>query len=428
MAPNDSGARERLLFVTPAKPMKGGYGMTMRAGSHVEALSQRYDVSILLVNQDMLPAHHKDVEIDTPEWEMRSAALVSSRVERLWARLTRPGRNTYLRLLFNALRPALSGVPDRPALSAALRQLADGKRFDVIFAYKLHAAPTAWALRGHLRAPDGLLVVDTDDVESDAVRSFADASRRGIGRATYWLQRLTAMKLRAAETKWFRRFDRVFVCSEKDRLALSRRYPTYGEKRFRVVPNVFRLPAAPLPWSTGDEINLLFVGTMAYAPNVDAVSFFCDEILPIMRREWTVPFRVWIVGRNPTRSIKSLEERNPEITVTGTVPDVATFYARANVVIVPLRMGGGTRIKILEAVGYGRPVVSTSIGAEGLEFVPDREIMIADDARQFAAQCLSLAREPDRARAIAVSALERCRALYSLDGLKARLNCPIAEW
>jgi glycosyltransferase involved in cell wall biosynthesis len=130
---------------------------------------------------------------------------------------------------------------------------------------------------------------------------------------------------------------------------------------------------------------------MDWEPNIDAVEYFCHEIWPAVLAGCPQA-RFQIVGRNPHGRVQRLASANVE--VTGTVPSVADFLSAATVVIVPLRIGGGTRLKIFEAMAMGKAVVSTSIGAEGLDVVPGRDLVLADDPASFSASILRLFREP----------------------------------
>jgi glycosyltransferase involved in cell wall biosynthesis len=153
------------------------------------------------------------------------------------------------------------------------------------------------------------------------------------------------------------------------------------------------------------RMGLTFVGSMDWLPNIDGVRYFCEQILPLIRRaKPDCPVR--IVGREPTREIRALAEKNPLVEVTGTVPDVRPYLWSSSVSIVPLRIGGGTRMKIYEAMAAQTPVVSTTIGAEGLDIHPQRDIRIADTPEAFAAECIALLNDPALARS---QALEACR-------------------
>jgi glycosyltransferase involved in cell wall biosynthesis len=139
--------------------------------------------------------------------------------------------------------------------------------------------------------------------------------------------------------------------------------------------------------------DLVFVGSMDWLPNIDAVLYFVREILPLIRRQ-RPETTLAIVGRTPPHKIAQLTVADPKIQVTGTVPDIRPYLWGCAVSIVPLRIGGGTRLKIYEAMAAKIPVVSTTIGAEGLSVNPPNDIRLADTPADFAAQCLELLANP----------------------------------
>jgi polysaccharide biosynthesis protein PslH len=141
--------------------------------------------------------------------------------------------------------------------------------------------------------------------------------------------------------------------------------------------------------STEPGSDMIFVGSMDWIPNADAVLYFVREVLPLIRRV-RPEARLVVVGREPPSEIRDLARSDPGIVVTGTVPDVRPHLWSSLISIVPLRIGGGTRLKIYESMAAGIPVVSTSIGAEGLSVHPTRDIRIADTSEQFAQECLAL--------------------------------------
>jgi glycosyltransferase involved in cell wall biosynthesis len=139
--------------------------------------------------------------------------------------------------------------------------------------------------------------------------------------------------------------------------------------------------------------TLVFTGAMDWLANQDAICYFVDEILPLVREQ--VPETdLWVVGRNPSERVRSLAEKKNGITVTGEVEDVRPYVRDAAVYIVPLRVGGGTRLKIFEAMAMGKAVVSTSIGAEGLPVRDGENILLADERQDFAQKIVNLLRDP----------------------------------
>jgi glycosyltransferase involved in cell wall biosynthesis len=169
--------------------------------------------------------------------------------------------------------------------------------------------------------------------------------------------------------------------------------------RFREMFGISRVSAVPTgvdvdyfkPGPVGDVpvADLVFVGSMDWLPNVDGVLYFSREILPLIRRH-KPDCTLAVVGRNPAREIVELENPDSGIRVTGTVADIRPYFWNSSISIVPLRIGGGTRLKIFEAMAAGVPVVSTSIGAEGLPVSSGEDCYISDSPRDFADRCLEL--------------------------------------
>jgi len=156
--------------------------------------------------------------------------------------------------------------------------------------------------------------------------------------------------------------------------------------------------------------NLLFVGVIGYPPNADAVLYFCKSIMPLVRRK--IPdVQLTVVGNAPPPEVCKLAVRD-EVVVTGVVDDLVAYYARATVCVVPLRAGGGTRLKILEAMAFGRPVVSTSIGCEGLAAVDGEHLLIGDSPEDFAQNVIQLLLEPDLRHRITIAARRMVEQRY----------------
>jgi glycosyltransferase involved in cell wall biosynthesis len=180
-------------------------------------------------------------------------------------------------------------------------------------------------------------------------------------------------------------FDRVYVCSERDRDALR----AGSAVDVCVLPNGLPVPDPLPPKPAGQPFTFLFVGTVGYYPNEDAILHFCADMLPLIRPAAPREFRVHVVGTGAGGVARRLADI-PEVRVVGAVPDVRPWYRDADAVIVPIRAGGGTRIKVLEAFSYRRPVVSTPTGIEGIDAHPEEHVLVGDTPDRFAAHCLRL--------------------------------------
>ncbi len=170
---------------------------------------------------------------------------------------------------------------------------------------------------------------------------------------------------------------------------------------------------------------VLFVGTMGYAPNDDAARWLLTRIWPRLRRLLRRPARLMIVGSNPSASLRRLAQR-PDVVVTGTVPEMAPFYRIADLAVIPVRAGSGTRIKLLEAATHGIPVVSTTIGAQGTTFRHGHELLLADTEEKFARACADLLRHRSRAASLAGRARTKIGSDYNANRWSRRIGNLVA--
>ncbi len=230
------------------------------------------------------------------------------------------------------------------------------------------------------------VVLFQHNVETMLWRRMASTEKSPLRRLSYNVE---AWKMSDYETRTLRRFQHVIAVSDHDRdamLTLSSGCP------ITVVPTgVDTEQYQAVPSASGNPPLVVFTGSMDWEPNIDAMEYFCLEIWPEVLNAFP-DARFQIVGRSPNARVLRLVSASVE--VTGTVPSVADYLRSATVVIVPLRIGGGTRLKIFEAMAMGKALVSTTIGAEGLDVTSGRNVLIADDARSFAASILQLLRDP----------------------------------
>ncbi len=235
---------------------------------------------------------------------------------------------------------------------------------------------------------------------------FFQIERSLVKKTRAWL---FSRMMRQWEPRYAERFGRCVAMSEVDKQYLTAANPRL---RTKVITNgVDTRSFQPLPLPANSN-SLIFVGSMRYAPCIDAVQFFCGEVLPRIRSVvGEVDF--WIVGKDPAPEVMKLEGNG--VHVTGMVSDVVPYYDRSAVCVVPLRAGGGTRLKILEAMGLGRPVVSTTIGCEGLDIVDGKHLLIADSPEQFALQTVRLLKDRELYDRMATDARQLVAARYDWD-------------
>ena len=375
--------RPCLLFITPVVPSLGHSGSPMRAGIELEALSEKYRVFLLVV-------------------PVRQYETYPSEVPRL------------LRELCQDVK-VISGSRDLEERVQRVSEAYSDHQFDIIHVYRLAAVPLA---RPYLvEKPDRpQRHLDLDDIESKTQRRIADLYRRTGNPIMARHHEDDARRLELLETMAFHLFDRIYVCSEVDRHDLIARCARVDGSRVEiaVLRNAVRIKAQ----RPSNEFRFLFVGMLTYYPNADAIRFFCSEILPLVRKQATAAFVVDIVGSGVIPADRR-EWSMPNVNFIGEVPDVGVYYERSDTVIVPLRAGGGTRIKILEAFSYERPVVTTSIGVEGIEALPNEHLLVADTREDFALACVRLMTDASLRDALVKRATSLLRSSYTIENIKS---------
>ena len=248
---------------------------------------------------------------------------------------------------------------------------------------------------------DAASVMFTHNVEAEIFERHA-ARASGIWRLVWADQ---SRKMRRFEAETLRRFDSVIAVSDRDAAALEKRYtlPVVEAIDTGVDLDFFAAnPPGPAPASDGG--TLVFTATMSWPANVEGIHYLLDEVWPILLRA-RPGMKATIIGRNPPASLSDkIKERGLNVTLTGFVDDIRPHVAAADVYVIPLWVGSGTRIKAFEAMAMGRPVVSTSLGVEGLDVTHDEHFLRADNTEDFARSILSLLNDRPRGTRIAAAA------------------------
>jgi glycosyltransferase involved in cell wall biosynthesis len=300
-----------------------------------------------------------------------------------------------------------------PALQQALDQVLRSRSFDIV-----NLEFTFLGDRNLRQAPFGhrlpALVVDSHNIDHDLARQYIRSGSfpRRLYAGANWL------KLRREELATYRGADAVYLCSAADERRLLDLVPGI---RTRVIPNAadveYYQPRVTDPPPDGRTI--VFFGHLSYFPNIDGVTYFVQEIWPRIT-EAHRGARLKIIGDRASPSLQALA--GPRVELTGFVEDLRPHLAAAAAVVVPLRLGGGTRLKIVEAMAMGKAVVSTTLGAEGIEAVPGRDLLIEDGPAAFAKTVNRLVADPDLAARIGQSARRLAVERYSWSGAAQALE------
>jgi sugar transferase (PEP-CTERM/EpsH1 system associated) len=266
----------------------------------------------------------------------------------------------------------------RSSVKRKLASLLEQQKFDIIVCDFIFAAPAVpWNF-------PCAKVLFTHNVEAMIWQRHFQMANNFWWKAVAWREWKTMDR---TEKRYLRRADHVLTVSEADRnVFLS----TIESEKITAIPTgvdveYFRPEAAQAECAD----SLVFTGSMDWLPNEEGIFYFVQEVLPLIRRQ-RPGISLDIVGRKPSKRLQQLAEREPNVRITGWVDDVRPYLARGAVCIVPLRIGGGTRLKIFEAMAMGKAIVSTTIGAEGLPVQHGENIFLADDSESFSRRVLEV--------------------------------------
>jgi glycosyltransferase involved in cell wall biosynthesis len=354
----ETEARPSALVLAPETPYPLEGGGALRTASLLHYLALRYDVDLVVFRQPGAP----DPGEQLPAGLIRRVSVV---------RLPAHGRSWAARALRNALRVARRVPPlvDRFAgFGREIERALEGRRYDIGIVEHFWCAPYG----EQMARICGRTVLDLHNIESVLDQRCAQVASGPRA----WAHRVFGRASLKLEQTWLPRFSEVLAASESD---AQRARAIAPGARVTVYPNA--LPLTPLP-PRANEDAIVFSGNMEYHPNISAVRFFRREVWPLLRERW--PALVWrLIGKNP-EAVRKFTSGDARIQVAGPVDDAICELARAKVAVVPVLAGSGTRLKIMEAWAAGLPVVSTTLGAEGLGARDGENLLLADGGPAFA--------------------------------------------
>lgn len=391
--------RKRLLFLCQTLPFPPDSGVHLRSYNVLRLLAQEFDVTALCFFRRA--AHAEDAAVAESVRALRELAEIEA--------FPIPQEHDRLRLIWDHGRSLVSGrsytrfAYESDEFEARLRELLATRRFDLVHVDSLD-------LCEYLPLMEGLPVVVTHhNVESDLLRRRSGTERSPALRRYLSLQ---AKLTERDERRWCPRVALNVSVSPIDRQTFDRLAPNAP---FTVLPN--GVDTRVFQPGEDTEEGIVFVGGYSWFPNRDSMDYFAAEILPLIPADGPVPV-TW-VGRAPEAVQESFRRRG--VTMTGYVEDIRPYVQRAACYVVPLRVGGGTRLKILDAWAMGKAVVSTSVGCEGLDARDGENILIRDDARSFAEAVGMVLRDAELRRRLAAGARATAEEVYDWDVIGARM-------
>jgi len=356
-----------ILLITNGLPYPPTHGGKVRAWNLLRNIARHHNITLLSL-------------LDTPDDALHVPVLrqYCRRVETVLKKRRRPKPQLLRRLLKTILKgqPPRNGITYYSAMEAKIRQVTTEQTFDIIQIEQSSMAPYIEFVQN---ARKSARIISLYDVGVTQIKRIGQVQANNF-QSRFWAALDSFFLLRWEPSYLAQQFDRCVVVSSIDAAFLRQSNPNL---QLTVVPNGVDTTQYNVLSEPTDSKEIVFVGNMRYAPNVDGALFFCKEIFPLIKQQ--VPnVKLLLVGSTPTAAVQSLTA--DDVVVTGFVESVVPYYQNSIVSVVPLRAGSGTRLKILESMALGRPVISTTLGAEGLAVTHGKNILIADTPADFARQ------------------------------------------
>ena len=387
----------KILFLSPTVPFPLTDGGRIRVFNLLKQIAEKSDITLLALETQ--PTDEEGVA------ELQQLGVQVHLVPNA-PTLPRVSLGTLLKA-FLKRQPITVARYDLPAYRQKFRELLATENYDLVHYEMFHTAQfhTETDLPG---------VLSQQNVDSEIWRRLCSETANPFYKFAYWTQQLAFQRYERVLSP---KFDAVTCTSDIDAAVFQRHC---AADAIAIIPNGVDVTHFQPDFTTEAPAHLIYIGSMDWYPNEDAVAFFADDILPGIQSEVS-DVRFSIVGGNPSARVQKLAARDGVI-VTGRVPEIKPYFAEATVFVVPLRIGSGTRLKILEALAMGKAIVSTSVGAEGLDLNDGEEIFIADAPEPFAEAVTRLLTDPALRRRIGENGRARVEKDYDWRSIGEKLH------
>ena len=391
------GTKLKILFLSPTVPFPLTDGGRIRVFNLLKQIATKNDVTLLALETQ--PTDAEGVS------QLQQLGIQVHLVPN--APTLPPVSFGTLVTAFFKRQPITVARYDLPAYRQKLQELVATETFDLVHYEMFHTAQ----FHTEARLPS---VLSQQNVDSAIWRRLCRETVNPFYKFAYWTQQLAFQRYERVLSP---KFDAVTCTSDIDATVFERHCRA---DVIEIIPNGVDITHYQPDVSSEVPAHLIYIGSMDWYPNEDAVGFFADEVLP--RIQERVPdVRFSIVGGNPSARVQKLAERKG-VVVTGRVPEIKPYFAEATVFVVPLRIGSGTRLKILEALAMGKAIVSTSVGAEGLDLKDGEEIFIADEPTVFADAVIRLLTDTSLRRRIGENGRARVERDYDWRSIGEKLH------
>ena len=395
----------RILWLSPISPFPPTDGNRMRNFYLIKNLSVKHEIVLIhfYTVDDVLEADSPVTKccklVEGVEIDPKSEKSVFRLVDKIWNRLL--GKVTFC------------GYGYRKEMKKKVSSFCAINKIDVIVA----ASP--WMGEFATGIKNVPMILDNQNVETFLLKGIFKAEKKIKIKIAKYLDYLAMSRY---EPRIIKYFDAMTVVSKEDKAVFLN--SGFNDSFIKIIPNGVQLSDKNSGYPGNGLPGFIFCGGMSYPPNVEGVNYFMDEIYPKIKTR--LPnFKVYFVGKHPHPDIMRWQSENVE--VTGYVADVLPYYRKSAVSIVPLKTGSGTRLKILESMALGVPVVSTSIGAAGLSVTNNENIILKDDPDAFASSVVSLVKNKSLSSVISCNARKLVAENYDWRGIAEKFNLLLSE-
>lgn len=403
----------RILFLTNLLPYPLDNGGKMKSYTTIRALAEEgNEIHLICFNEDENCEDKKEID------------LYCADIKQIPLKLTTATNKGYMigiaiKSFFSRYSFGLLKYISKEMMEY-LDELARNKTFDWIYIDHLQLCVYFKKLKRNW--PSAKIVLDEHNCEYMIMSRSAKTATNILKKAFLLLE---TSKLKKFESKMVSSVDKVIVLSKEDLSMLNK----ISKKKIHthIIPIGIQSPSEKIERGEDEleEVKILFVGTLSWAPNEDGVKWYMENVMPIMVKNYG-KFKLFIVGKNPSENIRNMTYKYPNVIVTGYVETVLPYYRECDFMIVPLFVGSGQRVKIIEAFSYGMPVISTTIGAEGLRYNNEENILIANTADEFVTQSQKM-RSGKIRKKISQKSKETFDEFYSIEAVKKLINNVLSD-
>lgn len=390
----------KILFITHNLPCPPLHGDRLRNYHILKRVGEKHELYLLVISFD--------------ENEIKKIRLVEKFYKRIdvilmpnYGALSKP--IDWFRYLLAGIPPDLRLYYSNEFCEKIIEWVSE-EDFDIVNFDHSYMAIYKEAIAKELRPKTVLTFHDVLFVNS---RRILPIEKKKLRKIRLWLH---SKMMQHWEPQAAGEFDQVFTMSAVEKNLLLDIDPKLN---IEVIPNGVDTRENQLIPEDDSSTRILFVGNMGYLPNIDAMQYFVNDIFPLIRQKIS-DTELWIVGKSPDRAVIDLQGNG--VVVTGKVDDVRPYYQQCKVCVIPLRAGSGTRLKIIEAMALGRPVISTSVGCEGIEVIDNVHILIADEPAVFANNVIQLLENKQMRERLVNNARELVERKYGWDQIVENMD------